>query len=342
MLGVTDCKRPARTIACAHLLAKGGNAAASTTTITHGRNASWRHLRFSSAARLGTWLCVTAVRRCGARGHAGSWPQQTFQSAWARHSPSSGCHMAGGAQDMASKASGTRSHHSPTDAAHALDVVGFVVALAVAIGRLSASGMAQGWPVVALSAAAQRLGIGRPAQRRRHQCSHAVSPARRHGRRRRERFFRLYRGFRRHAVALAEPAVAGADTTLPASAWWRRRVRRLRGHVAGRHRRKPAVSRWQTPVLPAAPGRLRHRGAGIPSAAATAAQAQEHRLDLRRKPGAHLLRRTGVSRPDAQFARGCDRSGGRAQSRLHRRQRLDHRRHGRLDVRRAAHHRAGR
>lgn len=60
---------------------------------------------------------------------------------------------------MASKASGTRSHHSPTDAAHALDVVGFVVALAVAVGRLSASGMAQGWPVVALSAAAQRLGL---------------------------------------------------------------------------------------------------------------------------------------------------------------------------------------
>lgn len=43
---------------------------------------------------------------------------------------------------------------------------------------------------------------------------------------------------------------------------------------------------------------------------------KEHRLDLRRKPGAHLLRRAGVSGPDAQFARACDRSGGRTQSRL--------------------------
>ncbi|SON86407.1 hypothetical protein XAP412_480015 [Xanthomonas phaseoli pv. phaseoli] len=68
VLGLTDCKRPARTIACAHLLAKGGNAAASTTTIAHGRTASRRHLRFSSAVRLGARRCVTAVRRCGVRG----------------------------------------------------------------------------------------------------------------------------------------------------------------------------------------------------------------------------------------------------------------------------------
>lgn len=241
-------------------------------------------------------------------------------------------------KDTASKACGACSPLSPTDAAHALDFGAVVVAVALVAGGVAASGVAESRAAVVVVAVAQRVGPGRSAQWRRDQCRNALPPARRHGRRRRQRFFRLYRRVYRHGAALAQPAGAVAGAPFPAPAWRRCGVRCVRGDAVGEHGGQPAVSRWQAAVLPVAPGRLRHRGAGIPGAAAAAAKAQEHRLDLWRKPGAHLLRRSDVSRLDAQSAPARHRSSGRAQPHLHRRQRLDHCRHGRLNVRRAADH----
>ncbi|MNV45948.1 hypothetical protein D3C71_1377600 [compost metagenome] len=182
-------------------------------------------------------------------------------------------------------------HHQlsfATDTADALDPAAVSVAAHLVAARFAQVDMVEGQPDVIAAGAAEFVVVDQQAVRRRPQRGHPVPPGCRHGRRRRSRLQGLHRRLHRAAAGLAAAAGTCSRAALAPHRARQGGVRRVHRDVAGGGAGEPAVQRWAAAVPADPSGRLQRHRAGIPRAATGAGQAAQHRVDLRREPGAHL------------------------------------------------------